>query len=129
MPVTKLFKSVSFAYTNRIHVYMYLNYCDTAKVVLLLLQVGTATCTAFHRFLLSRLQAIHVGDSLASDIQGGINAGLAATVWVSPRGAAAPQDGPQPTFTISHVGALLPILEQLSEAHVPSSACAATPEA
>lgn len=60
-------------------------------------------------------EAVHVGDSLASDIQGGINAGLAATIWISPLGAAAPKDGPRPTFTIKHVDALLPVLKRLSE--------------
>lgn len=32
-------------------------------------------------------QAVHIGDSLKADIQGGINAGLAATVWVCPPSA------------------------------------------
>mmetsp|Transcript_15179 Transcript_15179/g.45770 ORF Transcript_15179/g.45770 Transcript_15179/m.45770 type:complete len:255 (+) Transcript_15179:230-994(+) len=60
-------------------------------------------------------EALHVGDSLASDVQGGINAGLGATVWVSPTGAGAPGTGPQPTFTIAHVTDLLPVLEQLKD--------------
>lgn len=58
-------------------------------------------------------QALHVGDSLSSDIQGGINAGLGATVWISPTGATAPQEGPQPTYTIMHITELLPLLDQI----------------
>ena len=65
------------------------------------------------RSLLS-VQALHIGDSLASDIQGGINAGLGATVWVNPSGMAAPAAGPHPTFTVTHVTDLLPVLDQLS---------------
>ena len=62
---------------------------------------------------LSAAQALHIGDSLTSDIQGGINAGLGATVWISPTGATAPQEGPQPTYTIMHITELLPLLDQL----------------
>ena len=35
-------------------------------------------------------QAVMIGDSLAADMQGGQNAGLAATVWVNRSGAARP---------------------------------------
>lgn len=46
-------------------------------------------------------EAVHIGDSLGSDIQGGINAGLAATVWVNPSGTPAPDGKPQPTRVVS----------------------------
>eukprot|EP00238_Polyblepharides_amylifera_P004699 CAMPEP_0196584698 /NCGR_PEP_ID=MMETSP1081-20130531/48116_1 /TAXON_ID=36882 /ORGANISM="Pyramimonas amylifera, Strain CCMP720" /LENGTH=249 /DNA_ID=CAMNT_0041906001 /DNA_START=23 /DNA_END=769 /DNA_ORIENTATION=+ len=45
-------------------------------------------------------EAVHVGDSLSTDIQGGINAGVAATVFVSQTLAIPPPSGPQPTFTV-----------------------------
>lgn len=61
-------------------------------------------------------EAVHIGDSLKADIQGGINAGLVATVWVSRHGAAAPSDGPQPTFTVQHVTELTRCLRELSTA-------------
>ena len=44
-----------------------------------LLHSGVASDTLSHLFW----QAVHVGDSLAADVQGGINAGLAATIWVN----------------------------------------------
>jgi N-acylneuraminate-9-phosphatase len=48
----------------------------------------------------SPAEAVHVGDSLTTDVAGGNGARLAATVFVSRSGAAAPADGPQPTFTV-----------------------------
>ena len=59
------------------------------------------------------MQAIHVGDSLLTDIQGGINAGLAGTVWVNRHGLALPQDAPVPTFTVAHVTEVGAVLERL----------------
>ena len=56
-------------------------------------------------------EAIHVGDSLEADICGGINAALAATVWISPDRTAAPD--PRPDFTVVSVLALPEILKQL----------------
>ena len=56
-------------------------------------------------------EAIHVGDSLEADICGGINAALAATVWISPDRTAAPD--PRPDFTVASVLALPEILKQL----------------
>ena len=60
-------------------------------------------------------QAIHVGDSLKADVQGGINAGLAATVWVDAGGANPPPAAPRPTYVVRSVldlPPLLPLLER-----------------
>lgn len=64
--------------------------------------------------LLSRLmrQALHIGDSLAADIKGGINAGLAATVWVSQKPCAPPR-APQPSYIVSHVTQLPSVLQRM----------------
>lgn len=56
-----------------------------------------------------RDEVLIIGDSLSSDIQGGINAGI-ATCWLSPDGAAAPEDGPQPKHTISRLSEVLNLL-------------------
>jgi len=58
-------------------------------------------------------EAIMVGDSLAADIRGGIDAGLLATVWV--RGAQPDPDpaGPQPSHTIGTVVELEAVLDEL----------------
>eukprot|EP00191_Tetraselmis_sp_GSL018_P011888 CAMPEP_0177603770 /NCGR_PEP_ID=MMETSP0419_2-20121207/15716_1 /TAXON_ID=582737 /ORGANISM="Tetraselmis sp., Strain GSL018" /LENGTH=256 /DNA_ID=CAMNT_0019097617 /DNA_START=12 /DNA_END=782 /DNA_ORIENTATION=- len=60
-------------------------------------------------------EAIHVGDSLSSDVQGGINAGLAATVWVNPSGSPPPPGKPQPTYTIASVNELLSLLNKIEQ--------------
>jgi N-acylneuraminate-9-phosphatase len=54
-----------------------------------------------------------VGDSLGSDVQGGINAGLRATVWV--QGALGPRKAgdPEPTYTVHDVAGLPAIIDQL----------------
>ena len=60
-------------------------------------------------------EAIHVGDSLKSDIQGGINAGLAATVWINAAGKPplpAAAGTPQPTFTCALVTELEAIIRE-----------------
>jgi len=59
-------------------------------------------------------EALHVGDSLGTDVQGAINAGLKASVWVHPAAPAAPEPGPQPTFTVRVVTDLVQaVLDQL----------------
>jgi N-acylneuraminate-9-phosphatase len=60
-------------------------------------------------------QAVHIGDSLRSDVQGGINAGLAATVWVNRHGAELRLGDPHPTFTVRHVTELPDCLRQLRQ--------------
>lgn len=54
-------------------------------------------------------QTIIVGDSLYSDIQGGINAGI-ATCWYNPRGAS-PKNGIKPTYEIRALADLVTILQ------------------
>ena len=66
------------------------------------------------RLLPVLLQAVHIGDSLGADIQGGINAGLRATIWVNPMGKPLPRGAPQPTFIVQHVAELLGVLDQLA---------------
>ena len=51
-----------------------------------------------------------VGDSLTSDIQGGINAGL-VTVWVNAKGKE--PKGVSPDYVIRHISELDGILEKL----------------
>lgn len=46
-----------------------------------------------------RGEVLMIGDSLSSDIQGGLNAGV-DTCWIAPDGRAAPAEGPIPTHTI-----------------------------
>ena len=57
-------------------------------------------------------KAIIVGDSLSSDIQGGINAGI-LTCWVNPKHKTAP-DSRKPNFEIENITQLEPLLEQLT---------------
>ena len=56
-------------------------------------------------------KAIMVGDSLTSDIRGGIRAGI-RTVWVNPEGKAAPVDI-QPDYQIQSITQLEELLEKL----------------
>ncbi|CAJ1066983.1 N-acylneuraminate-9-phosphatase [Xyrichtys novacula] len=55
---------------------------------------------------------IMVGDSLDTDIQGGVNAGVRATVWIS-RSGAAPEGSVKPDYIIPTVLDLPGILDQL----------------
>jgi 2-haloacid dehalogenase len=52
-------------------------------------------------------QALIIGDSLTSDIQGGLNAGI-PTVWFNPQHQAA--NLIQPTYEIDNLLQLLPIV-------------------
>uniref|UniRef100_UPI0037E88850 N-acylneuraminate-9-phosphatase n=1 Tax=Semicossyphus pulcher TaxID=241346 RepID=UPI0037E88850 len=56
---------------------------------------------------------IMVGDSLDTDIQGGFNAGVRATVWISSAGGSVPDGSVKPDYTISTVLDLPDILDQL----------------
>lgn len=55
-------------------------------------------------------KAVMVGDSLTSDIQGGINAGI-TTVWVNPEGQS--RGGIQPDYEIKNISQLEALLETL----------------
>ena len=59
----------------------------------------------------SREEAVIVGDSLTSDIQGGKNAGI-TTIWFNPKGVPARGDI-VPDHTIAHLDELIPLLEGL----------------
>lgn len=56
-------------------------------------------------------EAVMVGDSLTSDIRGGLNAGL-RTVWFAPHGQT-PRPDIRPTYTIRSLDALPALLESL----------------
>ncbi|EIE27491.1 HAD-like protein [Coccomyxa subellipsoidea C-169] len=58
-------------------------------------------------------EAVHIGDSLAADIRGGINATLAATVWVNKHGHPLPRGAPVPSYTVSHVTELPGVLNTI----------------
>ena len=60
----------------------------------------------------SRAETVIVGDSLSSDIKGGINAGI-ATVWFNPKGL--PNDsGIKPDFTVKTLSEIPAVLRQIS---------------
>lgn len=60
----------------------------------------------------SRAETVIVGDSLSSDIKGGINADI-ATVWFNPKGL--PNDsGIKPDFTVKTLSEIPAVLRQIS---------------
>lgn len=54
-----------------------------------------------------------VGDDLDTDIQGGFNAGVCATVWISSARGQIPEGSVKPDYTIATVLDLPQVLEQL----------------
>jgi FMN phosphatase YigB (HAD superfamily) len=56
---------------------------------------------------------VHVGDDLRTDIRGGHEAGLAATIWVNASGRPLPEGSTTPTFTVAHVSEVYRILKDL----------------
>jgi len=58
-------------------------------------------------------EAVIVGDSLATDIQGGLSSGLASTIWVNPKNKTIPEKGPYPDFQIFSVLELPLILTRI----------------
>ncbi|KAK1791151.1 hypothetical protein P4O66_002179 [Electrophorus voltai] len=56
---------------------------------------------------------VMVGDSLDTDVQGGFNAGVRATVWINKGGRAPPENAAKPDYTISSVLDLPNILADL----------------
>ncbi|XP_036430433.1 N-acylneuraminate-9-phosphatase [Colossoma macropomum] len=56
---------------------------------------------------------IMVGDSLDTDIQGGFNAGVRATVWINKRGGSPPENTVTPDYTIPSVLDLPEVLDNL----------------
>ncbi|XP_056147328.1 N-acylneuraminate-9-phosphatase [Lampris incognitus] len=68
-----------------------------------------------HCFALLGVEAqdcVMVGDSLGTDIKGGLNAGVRATVWIN-QGGSLPDDSIKPDFTIPSVLGLPDVLESL----------------
>ncbi|BBN08911.1 putative hydrolase of the HAD superfamily [Marchantia polymorpha subsp. ruderalis] len=58
-------------------------------------------------------ESIMVGDTLTTDILGGINTGFLSTVWVNLHKEELPKNGPKPDHVISNIGELKKVLEQL----------------
>ncbi|XP_001382083.1 N-acylneuraminate-9-phosphatase isoform X1 [Monodelphis domestica] len=56
---------------------------------------------------------VMVGDTLETDIQGGLNAGLKATVWINKNGIVPPKQSPVPHYVISSVLELHGILKKI----------------
>lgn len=54
-----------------------------------------------------------VGDDLDTDVQGGFNAGVRATVWISGSGRCVPEGSVEPDYTIATVLDLPGVLAQL----------------
>lgn len=68
----------------------------------------------FNRLGVEAQRCVMVGDSLDTDIQGGLNAGVRATVWVTSGESAAVSDSyVKPHFTIASVLDLPHVLDQL----------------
>lgn len=58
---------------------------------------------------------VMVGDNLDTDIQGGLNAGLKATIWINGNPKAGDVPRPAPHFTIQSVDKLPEVLKNLKE--------------
>ncbi|XP_037638632.1 N-acylneuraminate-9-phosphatase [Sebastes umbrosus] len=67
----------------------------------------------FNKLELEAQDCVIVGDSLDTDIQGGFNAKVRATVWISSAGGAVPDGSVKPDYTIPTVLDLPGILQQL----------------
>jgi len=60
-------------------------------------------------------EAIIVGDRLKTDIQGGINAGLGATVWVNPKNEPVKEDALIPNYQVVSVIELPSIMKHINQ--------------
>ncbi|XP_020507662.1 N-acylneuraminate-9-phosphatase [Labrus bergylta] len=67
----------------------------------------------FNMLQVEAQDCVMVGDSLDTDIQGGFNAGVRATVWISKAGSIVPDGSVKPDYTIPTVLDLPDILDQL----------------
>lgn len=56
---------------------------------------------------------VMVGDTLETDIQGGLNAGLRATVWINRNDTVLPKPSPLPHYTVSSVLELPDLLHRI----------------
>lgn len=68
----------------------------------------------FERLGVQPQECIMVGDSLSTDIKGGINAGVKATVWINSDSKCIPQDPVTPDYTVPSVLNLMDVLAKLS---------------
>ena len=57
-------------------------------------------------------EAIHVGDSLKTDVQGGINAKVAATIWINAKDKDLTTDEPKPDYIVKVVTEIENLIEQ-----------------
>ncbi|MBF0453091.1 MAG: HAD-IA family hydrolase [Candidatus Magnetomorum sp.] len=60
-------------------------------------------------------EAIMIGDSLKADIQGGLDSGLAATIWVNPENKEMPEQGPIPHKQVVSILELPSIINTLEK--------------
>ncbi|TNM99661.1 hypothetical protein fugu_012694 [Takifugu bimaculatus] len=67
----------------------------------------------FHMLDADAKDCVMVGDDLDADIQGGFNAGVRATVWISSSGRRIPNGSVEPDYTIATVLDLPGVLAQL----------------
>lgn len=68
---------------------------------------------SFHMLDVEAKDCVMVGDDLDTDIQGGFNAGVRATVWISSSGRRVPDASVEPDYTIATVLDLPGVLAQL----------------
>lgn len=66
------------------------------------------------------MEAIHIGDSLSSDIAGAIAAGLRASIWVSLGSGLVSENCPRPDFTVTSITELPVVLVELGCLEGPS---------
>jgi len=59
--------------------------------------------------------AIIVGDSLQTDIQGGLNSNLASTIWVNPKNNPIPENGPIPHYQVVSIFELPIIIKNIQQ--------------
>ncbi|PIK55391.1 putative N-acylneuraminate-9-phosphatase-like [Apostichopus japonicus] len=69
---------------------------------------------AFQRLHLKSDECIMVGDSLSADIQGGVNAGVLATVWINSSDEDVTDVQPKPDFKLDSVLKLHKVLDKLN---------------
>ncbi|KPA15328.1 N-acylneuraminate-9-phosphatase [Candidatus Magnetomorum sp. HK-1] len=59
--------------------------------------------------------AIIIGDSLETDIKGGLDAGLASTIWINPKNKPIPEKGPVPHYQAVSVLELPLIIQHIQQ--------------
>ncbi|XP_071962743.1 N-acylneuraminate-9-phosphatase-like [Antedon mediterranea] len=69
---------------------------------------------SFKMLSVTSTECIMVGDSLATDIEGGINSDCLATVWINPGGHPPASSAPKPHYTISSILELTNVLDKIA---------------